>query len=161
MKIINRLLIVCIDLFFVNLAYLLAIDLTFYNSFTEIATIYKQDAVAINIIFLICFLIFRLYDSLWDLTGVDEFLTAVGGSVLAGLLGIAYTRFLGNTIPLNVSVIGVVFAVCFVLGYRILYRVYRRYMLYAPYKYASDQKRVMIIGAGSAGAMILNEIFSR
>ncbi|MEQ8154566.1 MAG: nucleoside-diphosphate sugar epimerase/dehydratase, partial [Clostridiaceae bacterium] len=46
-------------------------------------------------------------------------------------------------------------------GYRILYRVYRRYMLYAPYKYASDQKRVMIIGAGSAGAMILNEIFSR
>jgi len=161
MKIINRLLIVCIDLFFVNLAYLLAIDLTFYNSFTEIATIYKQDALAINCIFLICFLIFRLYDSLWDLTGVDEFLTAVGGSVLAGLLGIAYTRFLGNTIPLNVSVIGVVFAVCFVLGYRILYRVYRRYMLYAPYKYASDQKRVMIIGAGSAGAMILNEIFSR
>ncbi|WP_238882198.1 nucleoside-diphosphate sugar epimerase/dehydratase [Clostridium sp. YIM B02551] len=161
MKNFKRLLVICIDLFLVNLAYLLAIDLTFYDSFTEITTIYKQDALAINCIFIVFFTLFKLYDSLWDLTGTDEFLMAVGGSVLAGLFSILYTRFLGNTIPLNVSVIGVVFAICFVLGYRILYRVYRRYMIYAPFKYASGQKRVMIVGAGSAGAMIINEILSR
>lgn len=161
MKNFKRILVICIDLFLVNFAYLVAINLTFYDSFTEITTIYKEDALVINGIYLLCFLIFKLYDSLWYLTGTDEFLLAAGGSVLAGILSIGYTRFLGNTIPLNVSTIGIVLVMCFVLGYRILYRVYRRAMIYAPYKYASDQKRVMIVGAGSAGAMIINEILSR
>ena len=52
-------------------------------------------------------------------------------------------------------------ACIFALGYRILYRVYRRALLYIPYKYSSDQERVMIIGAGSAGAMIINEMLAR
>ena len=34
-------------------------------------------------------------------------------------------------------------------------------MLYLPYKYSGDQERVMIIGAGSAGTMIINEMLSR
>ena len=48
-----------------------------------------------------------------------------------------------------------------VLGYRVLYRVYRRTLLYVPYKYSKDQQRVMIIGAGSAGTMIINEMLAR
>ena len=30
-----------------------------------------------------------------------------------------------------------------------------------PYKYSADQRRVMIVGAGSAGTMIINEMFSK
>ncbi len=49
----------------------------------------------------------------------------------------------------------------FVLGYRIFYRVYRRTLLYIPFKYSADQRRVMIVGAGSAGTMIINEMMAR
>lgn len=160
----NRLktfLLVIIDIFLVNMAYLLAINITAYERFTEFATIYQEDMVFVTIAYITCFALFKMYSSLWHLTGTDEFLLGVGGGILAGAISIIYTRNLGSTIPLNVSVIGTMLACIFTIGYRILYRVYRRTLLYMPYKYASDQERVMIIGAGSAGTMIINEMLSR
>ncbi|MBU3133184.1 polysaccharide biosynthesis protein [Clostridium gasigenes] len=158
---IKTLILMVIDVFLVNMAYLLAINITFFDKFTEVATIYQEDIVIVTIIYIACFAAFKMYSSLWHLTGTDEFLLGVGGGILAGGLVIIYTRTLGSTIPLNVSVIGTMLTCIFVLGYRILYRVYRRMMLYLPYKYSGDQERVMIIGAGSAGTMIINEMLSR
>ncbi|MCR1951894.1 polysaccharide biosynthesis protein [Clostridium sp. DSM 100503] len=152
---------VLIDIFMVNMAYLLSINITFYERFTEISTIYQKDVVVVTIIYLVCFTLFQMYSSLWHLTGTDEFLLGAGGGILAGALVILYTRSIGATIPLNVCVIGTMITCIFVLGYRVLYRVYRRTLLYVPYKYAKDQQRVMIIGAGSAGTMIINEMLAR
>lgn len=161
MRIWKTLTIMIIDLFMVNMAYLFAINITQLGSFTEIAGIYSKDVVVLSLIYLVCFYLFKMYDSLWHLTGTDEFLLGVGGDILASILTIAYTRGFGATIPLNVCVVGTLLAIFFVLGYRILYRVYRRILLYVPYKYSADQQRVMVVGAGSAGTMIINEILSR
>lgn len=158
---IKTLLLVVIDIFLVNMAYLLAINITAFEKFTEYATIYQHDMIFVTIAYIICFALFKMYSSLWHLTGTDEFLLGVGGGILAGAIVILYTRNLGATIPLNVSVIGTMLSCIFTIGYRILYRVYRRALLYMPYKYSSDQERVMIIGAGSAGTMIINEMLSR
>ena len=149
------------DIFLINMGYLLAINIIYGNQYTEIASIYQKDCLVITAIYVMFFYVFKMYHSLWVLTGTDEFLLGVGGCVSAGLLSIAYTRVIGATVPLNVSVIGVIITMCFVLGIRILYRVYRRVLLYIPYKYSSDQKRVLIVGAGSAGSMIINEMLSR
>ncbi|VYU31437.1 NAD-dependent epimerase/dehydratase family protein [Clostridium tertium] len=158
---IKTFILVIIDVFMINMAYLLAINITFYDRFTEIATIYQKDIFVVTIIYIICFTLFKMYSSLWHLTGTDEFLLGAGGGILAGAISIVYTRTIGATIPLNVSVIGTILTCILVLGYRVLYRVYRRALLYMPYKYSEDQKRVMIIGAGSAGTMIINEMLSR
>ncbi|GAA0083811.1 nucleoside-diphosphate sugar epimerase/dehydratase [Clostridium sp. CTA-7] len=158
---VKTLLLVIIDIFMVNMAYLLAINITFFDRFTEISTIYQKDVFSVTIIYLICFALFKMYSSLWHLTGTDEFLLGAGGGILAGILVILYTRNLGATIPLNVCVIGTMISCILVLGYRVLYRVYRRTLLYVPYKYSKDQQRVMIVGAGSAGTMIINEMFAR
>ena len=154
-------LLIIIDIFMINMAYLLAINITAYERFTEYATIYQHDVVFVTVAYIICFALFKMYSSLWHLTGTDEFLLGAGGGILAGAIVILYTRNLGSTIPLNVSVIGTMLVCIFTLGYRILFRVYRRALLYMPYKYANDQERVMIIGAGSAGTMIINEMLSR
>ena len=154
-------LLIIIDMFLVNMGYLIAINMTNVGSFTEIAEIYSHDCIVVSIIYLVCFLCFKLYHSLWDLTGTDEFILGVGGCILAGLITIAYTRFFGATIPLNVSVMGIIIIMVSVLGLRILYRIYRRMLLYMPYKNSSDQKRVLIVGAGSAGTMIINEMLAR
>ena len=163
---IKTFLLLIIDAFMVNVAYLLAINIAFHDKFTEIATIYSKDIVVVTLVYLICFFFFKMYSSLWHLTGTDEFLLGVGGTILAGLITTFYTRFIGERIsgkifPINASVIGIMLTCILVLGYRILYRVYRRSLLYAPYKYAKDQERVMIVGAGSAGTMIINEMLSR
>lgn len=157
----KMLILACVDVFLVNMAYLIVINMTYSDEFRKIVTIYKDDFIIVSLIYLISFFIFRMYNSLWHLTGTDEFLLGVGGSVSAGVVSIIYTRFIGSVIPLNVSVLSVILVICFVLGIRIAYRVYRRILIYMPYKYAPDQKRVMIVGAGSAGTMIINEILSR
>ncbi|MDR5587940.1 MULTISPECIES: nucleoside-diphosphate sugar epimerase/dehydratase [Clostridium] len=157
----KTLIIMIIDIFMVNMAYLFAINITLSGRFTEIAKIYTEDVIAVSLIYLVCFYLFKMYESLWHLTGTDEFLLGVGGSILAGIVSIGYTRFWGSVIPLNVSVVGILLSIFFVLGYRILYRVYRRTLLYIPFKYSSDQRRVMIVGAGSAGTMIINEMMAR
>lgn len=161
MKSWKTLIIMIIDLFMVNMAYLFSINITNSGDFTLIAKIYTHDCVVLSFIYLICFYSFKMYESLWHLTGTDEFLLGVGGNILAGILSIGYTRFFGSVIPLNVSVVGVLLSIFFVLGYRILYRVYRRILLYIPFKYSSDQRRVMVVGAGSAGTMIINEMMAR
>lgn len=157
----RTLLLIIIDMFIVNMGYLFAINITKVGEFTEIATIYSKDCIVVSIIYLLCFLIFKLYHSLWDLTGTDEFLLCVSGCVIAGLITIVYTRFFGSTIPINVCVIAILIVTVSIIGIRILYRVYRRMLLYMPYKDSSDQKRVLIVGAGSAGTMIINEMLAR
>ncbi|MDZ4957013.1 polysaccharide biosynthesis protein, partial [Clostridium perfringens] len=129
--------------------------------FTHITTIYRHDFIVVSLIYIIAFFATKMYHSLWDLTGTDEFLLGVSGGTVAGIVVVGYTRFIGATIPINVCVLGTVLSIVFVLGLRILYRVYRRALLYKPYKYSADQRRVMIVGAGSAGTMIINEMLSR
>ena len=157
----RTILLIIIDLFIVNMGYLFAINMTKEGSFTEMATIYSKDCIAISLIYLICFISFKLYHSLWDLTGTDEFILCVSGCVLAGVLSLGYTRFLGAIIPLNICVIAVLIITMSIIGLRILYRIYRRILLYIPYKNSMDQKRVLIVGAGSAGTMIINEMLAR
>lgn len=157
----KTLIVMIIDIFMVNMAYLFSINIVMSNRFYEISSIYSHDVIVVSLIYIICFYLFKMYESLWHLTGTDEFLLGVGGNILAGVVSIAYTRILGSTIPLNVCVIGILLSIFFVLGYRILYRVYRRTLLYIPFKYSSDQRRVMIVGAGSAGTMIINEMMAR
>ena len=161
MKYWKTILLMIIDIFLMNMAYLFAINITYPDRFTEIATIYSHDYIVVSIIYLLFFYAFKMYHSLWHLTGTDEFLLGVGGNILAGTAVIIYTRLIGATIPLNVTVLGTILTVVFVLGYRIIYRVYRRILLYLPYKDALDQSRVMVIGAGSAGTMIVNEMLAR
>ena len=161
MRYLKTVLLMVIDAFLMNMSYLMAINITSSDEFTKIATIYMHDFVIVSCIFIVSFYIFRLYNSLWDLTGTDEFILGVSGGVIAGIVSIGYTRIIGATIPINVCVIGTVLTICFVIGLRILYRVYRRTLLYLPYKNSPDQKRIMIVGAGSAGTMIINEMLSR
>ena len=157
----KTLIVMIIDIFMVNMAYLFSINIVKGEQFRLISEIYSKDVVALSLIYIVCFYLFKMYESLWHLTGTDEFLLGVGGNISAGILSIGYTRIFGSTIPLNVCVVGILLSIFFVLGYRILYRVYRRTLLYIPFKYSSDQRRVMIVGAGSAGTMIINEMMAR
>ncbi len=161
MRRIRTVLLIIADIFLVNMAHLLAINITFPDKFTHITTIYQHDFMVVSLVYIIAFLAAKMYHSLWDQTGTDEFLLGVSGGTVAGIVVVIYTRFIGATIPINVCVLGTVFSIVFVLGLRILYRVYRRALLYMPYKYSADQRRVMIVGAGSAGTMIINEMFSK
>ena len=59
----NRLktfLLVIIDIFLVNMAYLLAINITAYERFTEFATIYQEDMIFVTVAYIVCFALFKM-----------------------------------------------------------------------------------------------------
>ncbi len=64
---IKTLILIVIDVFLVNMAYLLAINITFFDKFTEVATIYQEDIVIVTIIYIACFAAFKMYESLYGI----------------------------------------------------------------------------------------------
>ena len=157
----KTLILIIIDIFMINIAYLTIVNLTFFNEFKSIAIIYRENSLILTIIYIICFAIFQMYNSLWNFSVIDEFLLGINGGILAGIISIIYTRFLWRSIiPFNVYMLGSILTCILVLGYRLLYRIYKKMLNYILDKH-NNKQRVMIIGAGSAGAMIINEMQSR
>ena len=68
----KTIIVMIIDLFMVNMAYLFSINITQTGTFTEISKIYTHDVIALSLIYLVCFYLFKMYESLWHLTGTDD-----------------------------------------------------------------------------------------
>jgi FlaA1/EpsC-like NDP-sugar epimerase len=98
--------------------------------------------------------IYRLYQKAWEYASVGEMLAiiravtfsiAVTGAVQLIVNGSMYTRVLLVTWMLHVILIG---------GSRFSWRMYRDYYMKAK----NEKKRALIIGAGSAGSMLVRQL---
>ena len=148
-----------IDLAFVHTAYILALMLRFsINIPTEYTNIYLNSIIEISVIYLSVFFLFRLYKSMWTLASVDELLLGIL-SVLGGtIITIVYSAIARKMLPLTVYLISGIIISALVLGIRLTMRVYRRISHQFNKEDISDFSRVLIVGAGSAGYMILKEM---
>lgn len=113
-------------------------------------------------IYIIFFLILGLYKSLWIYAGTEEFILAVGGCTLAGLINIVYKMATNYDGPYSLEVLSIILTTLFVCSFRICFRIYRRVLIILPKLNKSNkEKRIMIVGAGSAGALIIKEMKAR
>ena len=109
----------------------------------------------------VVFWLLRLYKSIWRFAGYSELLrmilaTALTASVhLGGML--IFQHFMGSRMPISYYVVGAVLQFISTLGIRFLYRFV---LLLRGRKSATEEsmKRVMLIGAGEAGQIILRDI---
>jgi FlaA1/EpsC-like NDP-sugar epimerase len=143
------------------LSYFLRYD--FSLSFYEINIVYNITFLLIAICFkIIIFYCFQLYKSLWRYAGAYEVVkvviaSAIANSVLTLILIIQYQITGELFAPRSIFAITFMIDVFAVGGVRLFYRVYRR--LAAGITLDLDKiKRVLIIGAGSAGAAIAKEM---
>jgi len=149
---------IIIDSAFINLAYILAYIFRFENNILEVfMRTYRHEAILITLIYLLCFIVFKLYKSLWTYAGIDEFLLGVEACAAAGAINFIYSYF-NRGIPLGIGIVAAMFALIFVVGFRISFRVIRRLKNRISKSRCKDLKRVMVIGAGSAGNIIINEM---
>ena len=110
----------------------------------------------------IIFYAHKLYKSLWRYAGVYELVSVVMASGMANfvltLFLIMQYRFTGRLFaPRSIFAITFMIDAFAVGGVRILYRVFRRYILGIRID-MNQVRRVLIIGAGSAGAAIAREM---
>lgn len=150
---------ILIDAVLINLAYIFALyyGFSFHISKNYIYN-YEAAIIPIILIYLVSFIIAGMYKSLWVYAGTDEFLIAVAVCSAACSIGIIFNRLIGVEILFSVQVLAGIFTIMFVCGFRICFRIYRRIIIIAGKAENKNSKRIMVIGAGFAGAMIIKEM---
>lgn len=104
---------------------------------------------------LIIFLLFRMYATMWSVAGIKEVFSIIGACGLASLIQIAGMMLLGCHMPRSYYVISFVVLSSEEALIRLSYRIFNT--IYWN-KVAIGEKRIMIVGAGRSGAIILKEI---
>jgi FlaA1/EpsC-like NDP-sugar epimerase len=156
---IKKLILVFIDMALIMLSYLSAFYFIFQNKVPQqYSNSFMHNIIAIICIYIILLYIFRLYESLWRYASIDEFVLGIGGCVVAELVIITYCTLIGAQLPYNISILSGIFSVIYIVGFRMSFRIYRRFAIQFSRLNKKNYKRVMVIGAGSAGTMIINEM---
>ncbi|MCB2357878.1 polysaccharide biosynthesis protein [Clostridium estertheticum] len=150
------------DAVLINLAYILAFFFIYnYKNFRFYSSSYKEIALIVTVIYITCFYIFKLYESLWRYASIDEFMLVIGACLTSNIVMIAFVRIIGHPFAYGVSIIACAFSIIFIVGLRMSFRVYGRFESMVNCNASKIvQSRVMIIGAGSAAAMVIKEMKS-
>lgn len=145
------------DILAINFAYAMALFIRFDGS-PEIITYFKtasQYMIIITIIKLASFQYFKLYKSLWEYASVDEMIEIVIATLVGNAISILYLLLMSAEFPRSIYMMVPVLDMVLIGGSRFFYRVVRRI------RYGiigiGDSKRVLIVGAGAAGVMVLKE----
>ena len=147
-----------LDAIIISFSFLLAVviknDLTIsYEIFMNFLT----ELPIIIFIYWIVFELFQMYKSLWQFAGVEEIIKGVAANAVATLSSYFIVQMLFDN-HLNSSFYIVAF---FVITFstmfsRTFYRIFR--MTKTLFEYQIPQKKALIVGAGSAGVLVFNEL---
>lgn len=150
------------DAVLINLAYILAFYFRYnYRDFRSFSKNYIEIALIVTVIYITCFYLFKLYESLWSYASIDEFMLAIGACLTSNLATIAFVRIFGHGFAYGVSIIACAFSIIFILGLRMSFRIFGRFESILNYNASTiNKKRVLIIGAGAAAAMVIKEMKS-
>ncbi len=121
-------------------------------------SIFKQDLPLVVIVYFISFLLFGLYKGLWRYASVNEvirILKAITVGALGVVVGMVFVLGVRN-FPRSVFIIQPLLLFFAVGASRLGIRVYKK-ILPALLSGVSSYKRVVLVGAGDAGEIILRE----
>ena len=118
--------------------------------------------IVIPLAYVLIFYAFGLYQSLWTVAGYYDYRNVVMANIISGLtVNLLSILLFNGLISISVIIMGSIMALTGTLAVRMYLRIYRR-LLYEKMPRKDDDhpglKKVLIIGAGQAAAMIIKEI---
>lgn len=150
---------ILIDLLFINLSLVLAFLIRFEGIIPQryLKNLWAMCIIA-SAIGIGFFYIFQLYNNLWKYASLSEMFMI--GFACLGACGMTYLsfRYLEYRVPFSVYMLYGFMIVGFTGLNRIIYRVFRRYPTILSRLLTRDYRRVMVVGAGEAGAMVIKEL---
>ena len=155
----RKLRLIFIDLLFINLSLILAFLVRYERAIPQryINNLWVMGIIA-SAIGIGFFYLFQLYNNLWNYASLREMfmigfacLAACGGTFLSFV-------YIGYRIPLSIYMLYGFMIVGFTGINRILFRVMGKYPTIISHLFTRDYRRVMIVGAGEAGALVIKEL---
>ncbi|CEN23775.1 polysaccharide biosynthesis protein [[Clostridium] sordellii] len=139
----------CILIAFIVSAWLIDETRPIDNEILLLAVIY----ILINILFLA---IFKCYNSLWRYAGEEELLSIVLACSASVIPSYLIHTLVGGNLLLIFYLLNLIFTISLTGGTRLIYRTARRIAIRMKIKEKSSN--VLIVGAGSAGDMVIQEL---
>ncbi len=157
-KNIKRRVLIIVDIASINLALFLSLLIKFDLNIPQYYINYfLVNSLIVTIIQVSMFSVFRLYRTLWKYAGIDEILQLFTATMAGAVLSYFVSPLLGNRFPYTVYLIAWLLTFMLSGGVRLSYNFFRRF-LKRKGKQVNITKRAMIIGAGSAGSIIIKEM---
>lgn len=153
----RRPLIVALHLVLIVLANYLAFWLQFDGAIPDVQrALWRQMLPYLILVRGLTFMPFRLYQGLWRYTGIWDLRNIILGVLTSTVVfaSLTYWGFGLTHYPSSVLIIDAVLLTCFLGGIRLGRRLYREI------GHPEPQKRVLIYGAGDAGAAIVRDMQS-
>ncbi len=169
---IAQILLLAYDVLFVNISYLLALWFRFDCQISELLEISPEFIKAwlyylpINtVVSVIVFTVFKLYRSVWTFASYREFFNVMYATIISFIthvLGIttllSIIDFPLNRMPHTYFIFGGILQFIFVLVIRFSYRFILLERSRLKVATSKESARVMLVGAGAAGRMVLHDM---
>ena len=147
-----------IDIIVINLAYSLALFIKLDGNpiILQHFHTYTKHMLIITILKVMALYYFKLYKGLWEYASIDEMIEIVGAVLIGNFLSIIYLIIVNADLPRSIYIMVPILDMALMGSSRFFYRIIKRvrYSITRP----GDSKRILIIGAGAAGVMILREL---
>ena len=102
------------------------------------------------------FTVLKLYTSVWSYASVIELLNVISSCIITEVLIFLYKSAFYLTLPRSYYLIHIPLFIIFVGGIRFSYRIARA--IYSAFENRFKKKHTMLIGAGGAGRILIDEI---
>jgi len=147
-----------VDILAINAAFYIALYLRFEGNIDpKYLKVYLNNMIYLTLIKVAVFSYFKLYKSLWKYASIEEFLQVIIAAVVSNTGVLSYLFIKQTPLPRSVYIIVTMIDIFLIGGIRISYRMLRL-LTESELRLSKHSKRVMIIGAGDAGAMIIREL---
>lgn len=147
------------DIIIITMAFFAALILKRDFSLTTADLIYfKNNIPFLVIVYMASFLGFRLYRNMWAYAGLSEYLNVMYANIVAMFGAILIDQLYLKGFTLSTIMMGVIFTFIGTVGIRIAYRLVLHKTKTPTGEINGHAKKALIIGAGLAGKLLINEI---
>ena len=151
------------DIFAMAGSYFFALWIRFDCRFSEIPSIYLETWASFTPLYIIIgiavFWFLRLYNSIWRFASYTELKKVILSTFITGAVHIVGITALWHRMPISYYLIGTVVQFMLVLFVRFIYRFINLERRNNRKMYHNEKaERVMLVGAGSAGQMVLRDL---
>lgn len=160
---VKALLLMLLDILIIVISYILAFIVRFNFDFS----IEQKNRLilflpVIVMIYIFMLSIFKMYKSIWTIMGIDEVAFGAIACSIATSIILLTTTMIPNKVDNIAVLLAGIFITIFTIGIRVSFRIYRRILSHGrvllKHNNKDDLERVLIIGAGSCGQLIIEEI---